>query len=108
MIDFKSIKESELPNFRGGEGSLLTRCFVGKTIRIAETTLKKGVSMGFHAHDSSCEIIYVISGIATCTIDGREEIVSAGECHYCPKGSDHSIKNEHDEDLVIFDVVDGQ
>ena len=31
-----------------------------------------------------------------------------GECHYCPKGSTHSIENIGEEDLIIFDVVPEQ
>lgn len=37
--------------------------------------------------------------------DGQEEILSAGICHICKKGSKHSIVNIGDEDLVLLTVV---
>ncbi|WP_363142484.1 hypothetical protein [uncultured Methanobrevibacter sp.] len=37
--------------------------------------------------------------------DDFEEILKAGTCHVCPKGSTHSIINVGDEDLVFYTVV---
>lgn len=37
--------------------------------------------------------------------DGKEEILISGVCHYCPKGSSHSIINTGTEDLILFTVV---
>lgn len=34
--------------------------------------------------------------------------VHKGECHYCPKDSTHSIVNEEDKDLIMFDLVPEQ
>lgn len=73
-----------------------------------KSVLEKGCSVGEHTHKTSSEIIYIISGTAKCTLDGKEEIVHKGECHYCPKGSTHSIATATNEDLVMFDVVPEQ
>lgn len=43
------------------------------------------------------------TGIALC--DGEEEFLSAGNCHVCKKGSEHSIMNTGNEDLVMLTVV---
>lgn len=69
------------------------------------STLKKGVPIGTHTHSASSEIAYVLSGKARCVLDGIEEIVLPGQCHYCPQGSTHSIENASGEPLVLFDVV---
>ena len=37
--------------------------------------------------------------------DGSVEKLSAGDCHYCPRGSSHSFANEGSEDLVFRAVV---
>ncbi len=37
--------------------------------------------------------------------DGCEETLTAGVCHVCRKGSEHSIANTGDEGLVLLTVV---
>ena len=44
-----------------------------------------------------------ICGKAVC--DGEVEILTAGCCHICKKGSEHSIINTGDEDLCLLTVV---
>ena len=51
------------------------------------------------------DISYVLSGNGKATCDGEEEILSPGTCHICTKGSEHSIENTGDEDLVLLTVV---
>lgn len=38
-------------------------------------------------------------------LDGVEELLTAGNCHICKKGSGHSIINTGNEDLELFTVV---
>lgn len=44
-----------------------------------------------------------ISCFVVC--DGIEELLTAGKCHVCKKGSEHSIVNTGDEDLVLLTVA---
>ena len=37
--------------------------------------------------------------------EGTEELLTAGTCHICKKGSEHSIVNTGNEDLVLLTVV---
>ena len=37
--------------------------------------------------------------------DEKEELLAAGCCHICPRGSEHSIINTGDDDLVMLTVV---
>lgn len=48
---------------------------------------------------------YIISGNGKAVCDGKEEQLTAGTCHICRKGSEHSIRNTGDEDLVMLTVV---
>ena len=41
-------------------------------------------------------------------LDGNEETVEAGECHYCPKGHEHCFINKGKKNLVFFAVVPQQ
>lgn len=108
MINFNEIKETEISGLNGGNGITKANMFMDTNIKIMKSVLGKGCSIGEHIHKTSSEIIYIISGTAKCTLDGKEEIVHEGECHYCPKGSTHSIANVTNEDLVMFDVVPEQ
>ena len=58
-----------------------------------------------HKHNTGDDINYVISGIGKALCDGKEELLSAGCCHICKKGSEHSIINTGHEDLVMITVV---
>lgn len=108
MINFEEINEEEIPEFNGGIGITKRRMFIDNNVKIMKVMLEKGVSIGSHTHKTNSEIIYIISGIAKCILDGKEEIVKKGQCHYCPKGSTHSIINESSEDLIMFCVVPNQ
>ena len=92
-------------NFKGGEGELDTRNFVDDKNKIMLSILKPGASSGYHKHEQNSEIVYILSGVATFTIDDTTEVVKAGDVHYCPMGHSHSMHNHTDEDLVYYAIV---
>ena len=108
MIRFDDMNEEILPQFRGGEGSFAVKMLFDGQNRIMKGRLVKGASIGLHTHETSSEIIYILSGTATFLLDGKEEILMAGDCHYCKKGSAHTLMNKHGDDLVFFAVVPEQ
>lgn len=108
MINFEEIDTVEIPEFNGGTGITKGKMFIDNNGKIMKAILEKGSSIGMHTHKTSSEIIYIISGTAKCILDGKEEIVEAGQCHYCPKGSSHSVINENNENLIMFCVVPNQ
>ena len=108
MIDFKNMPDTILPRFKGGEGQLTAKMFADDANRILYATLAPGHSIGLHTHDTSSEIMYFLAGKGTVTTDGVAEIVSPGLCHYCKKGSAHTLVNDGEEELVFFAVVPQQ
>lgn len=58
-----------------------------------------------HKHNTGDDINYVISGTGKAICDGKEELLSAGCCHICKKGSEHCIINTGNDDLVMITVV---
>lgn len=108
IINFDNIEEQVLPNFKGGEKALNARMFTNELGKIMRSRLEKGASIGYHTHDTSSEIIYILKGTATVIYDDVKEIVNAGEVTYCPKGHSHSMTNEQDEVLEFFAVVPEQ
>lgn len=108
LIDFNSMEETVIPNFLGGEGAIRAKMFVDERNRILHGVLDPGCSIGFHSHDTSSEIVYVLSGTGKVKVEDGEEPVKAGECHYCPKGHAHSLINNSDGPLEFFAVVPQQ
>ena len=104
-IKFDEIVEKDLPNFKGGEGVFHAKMYDDSRVKILRGRLVKGASIGLHQHHPSMEIIFILSGEGRAICDGKEEKLVAGDCHYCPMGNEHTLKNEQDEDLCFFAVV---
>ena len=104
-IDFDALETVVTPHFRGGEKEVATQSYADGDNKIMRGRLIPGASIGLHTHDTSSEVIYVLSGTGKVLCDGVYEPVSAGTCHYCPKGHSHSLINDSDGDLVYFAVI---
>ena len=55
--------------------------------------LAPGAANDYHAHESSVEVFYVISGVGVCVMDGEEHRFVAGSCAHAPAGVPHSVRN---------------
>lgn len=108
ILDFVHMTETEIPHFKGGEKSLMAKMYTDDLGKILHGRLVPGASIGTHTHDTSSEMIFIISGVASIICDGQAEEVTAGSCHYCPKGHTHTMRNQGTEDLVFFAVVPEQ
>lgn len=109
VIDFNNIELSIQPHFKGGEGDTKSRTFFDGVNKIASGCLEPGCTIGYHSHDTSCEMIYILSGKARCLYDDGEEFLSPGQCHYCPKGHSHSLINASPtEPLTYLAIVPQQ
>ena len=108
LIDFDAMEETVIPHMRGGEKEVAARMHVDGLNRIMRSRLIPGASIGLHTHTDSSEIIYFLSGTGRVLCDGAYETVSAGSCHYCPKGHAHSVINDSGEELTFFAVVPNQ
>lgn len=108
ILDWMNIPEQAMPNFKGGEGIAWVRMFNDGLNRILMLRIQPGCSVGMHTHEENSEIMYILSGAARITMDGKVEIVPAGQTHYCPKGHTHMTEPFGKEDLVLFAVVPEQ
>lgn len=105
QIKFKEMNEQELINFKGGEKSVMAKMFTDDDNRIVMMRLVPGASVGLHRHEGSSETVYFLQGKGEVLEDGVWTSIQAGDCHYCPEGCEHSIKNNSEEELVFFAVV---
>lgn len=107
-IEFNSMEETCVKNFRGGEKETTTKMFSDEHNRIMLGRLVPGASIGMHTHDTDCEIVYILGGKGKALYGNGQETLAAGDCHYCPRGHAHSLINDGNEDLVFFAVIPQQ
>lgn len=105
LIDFENIPEREVKGMNGGEGSLFAKMYMGEHGKLIPCRMAPGASIGMHAHPTSDDINFVLSGTGKAVVDGKEEPLRAGVCHICPKGSSHAICNTGADELVLLTVV---
>ena len=108
LIEFDKMEPQIIPHMRGGEKEVQARMYTDPQNKIMRGRLIPGASIGMHTHETSSEIIYVLSGKGKILYDGGCEPLEPGSCHYCPKGHAHSLMNdspEGGEDLRFFAVV---
>lgn len=106
IIDFNTLKEESIPQFKGGDLEFNVKSFSDGQVKIMKGRLDPGASIGVHTHTDNSEVIFVLSGQGTDICDGKEEHLTAGMCHYCPKGSTHTLRNTGNEPLVFYAVVE--
>lgn len=105
MINFENLDTKILHNFQGGNGDIVAKIHADERNRIVKSVYASGVSTGYHTHDDSSEIIFILQGSCKVIHEGYEEHLSVGDCHYCKKGQSHAVVNDGDEDLVMYAVV---
>lgn len=111
QINFDAMETTVIPHMRGGEKEVSAKMYIDPMIRIMRGRLIPGATIGLHTHESNCEVIHVLSGTGKVVCDGESEPLSAGSCHYCPKGHAHTLINDNlegGEDLVFFAVIPEQ
>lgn len=105
IIAFKTIPETRLTAFKGGEKELVANMFTDEKTKIMRGHLEPGASIGYHKHEQNSEIILLLSGRGSVVYDGQKEELLPGMVHYCPMGHSHSLQNLSDEPLEFFAVV---
>ena len=99
LIDFNELSEITIPNMNGGEGKVIAKMDVNDCGRFIQTVIPPKSSIGPHLQETNDDINFIVSGEGIAICDDFEEILKAGTCHVCPKGSTHSIINIF---LIIF------
>lgn len=102
IYDIKGITVFGMNN---GTGTMTARMYMDDQGKVISCSIHLGGSIGLHKHETSDDINYVISSQGKAVCDGQEEILSAGACHICKKGSEQHSKNTGEEDLVLPTVV---
>ena len=99
-IDFNEIASMTFPGMDNGTGMMSARMYNDDSYRIIPTAIHPGGSIGNHKQNSGDDMNYIISETGKAFCDGVEEDLKPGVMHICPQGSEHSIINTGEEDLV--------
>lgn len=105
LIDFNQKEEIAVLGMNKGTGTMTAKMYMDEQGKIISCSIHVGGSIGLHKHETSDDINYVLSGKGKAICDGQEEVLGAGMCHICKIGSEHSIINTGNEDLVLLTVV---
>lgn len=108
ILNFDAIEEQRIPNFKGGEKLFKTHMYTDEACKIMRASLEPGATIGLHTHDTNSEIIFMLKGTGVVLYDDGREVLSAGNCHYCPRGHSHSLRNESDGEIEFYAVVPEQ
>ena len=96
---------------RGGNGTVKITSLVSndalynKGRLFGKITLEPGCSIGYHVHETDCEMFHILSGSATYNDNGVETVVHAGDTTVTPAGSGHSIANNTNAPCEIIALI---
>lgn len=102
LIDFEKIAKEEITNFIGGDGTVVFQFFKDERNKIFKVTINPGCSVGFHKHEGSQEIMFLLSGEATVFDDDKTYTLKEGQVTYCPDEHSHGVKNNTDKPVVLI------
>ena len=98
-------------NLRGGIGDVTMFHFLteqeskGAGRLFAKMVIEPGNSVGVHKHEDDMEAYYILKGKALVVDNGVEAILEAGDCHICPDGQTHSVKNVGEDTLEFIAII---
>ena len=79
----------------------------GAGYKVKRIEVKPHHRLSYQTHALRAEHWVIVTGKATCLIDGETLIAGPGDSVDVGIGSAHRISNEQDEDLVIIEVQRG-
>ena len=79
----------------------------GEGYKVKRIEVRPGHRLSYQIHEHRSEHWLVVSGAATCVVDGRTVLVREGEHLDVHCGSAHRIGNDQDTTLVVVEVQRG-
>ena len=79
----------------------------GEGFKVKRIVVDPGGRLSYQTHAHRAEHWVVVSGKATCVVDGERIVAGPGDCVDVALGQAHRISNEDDQTLVIIEVQRG-
>ena len=105
IYDFNQSVNHSIPNLNGGDGTVFAKVIPGEAGAVMFAVIPPNCSIGAHTHEKDMDYNFILSGTGIAVCDGKEESLFPGVCHFCPKGSRHSIRNTGTENMQIYIAV---
>ncbi len=105
LINFDNLPEVNIKSMNGGLGNVAAKMFKNEFGKVILSRIPPNSSIGMHMQKTSNDINFIVKGKGKAICNGNMEDLYPGVCHYCLKGSEHSIINTDKEDLIIFTVI---
>ena len=80
---------------------------IGPGYKVKRIEVLPNSRLSYQTHTHRSEHWIVVSGIATCVVNGDTVVARAGETVSIEPGDAHRICNEHDHLLVIIEIQRG-
>ena len=77
------------------------------THKVKRLVVRPGQRLSYQSHKQRSEHWFVVSGIASVTLDGTINTVLPGQAIDIPCGTAHRVENGGPEDLVFIEVQHG-
>lgn len=79
----------------------------GPGYQVKRLVVLPGRRLSYQTHEHRSEHWVVVSGLATCTLDGEVRTAAPGECVDVPRGAAHRLANPGSDELVVVEVQRG-
>lgn len=76
--------------------------------QIVAMHLRPGEDTGAEVHDTTSQVLHVVDGEGTATLDGIEYDLNEGDMVVVPAGTEHTIAAGKDEHLKLYTVYAGE
>ena len=80
---------------------------VGTGYKVKRIHVHPGARLSYQTHEHRSEHWVVVSGVATCLIDGVTSVIGSGETIDVPLGAKHRLTNLGTVELVVIEVQRG-
>jgi len=79
----------------------------GEGFKVKRIVVEPGARLSYQTHEHRAEHWTVVSGTATCVVDGKSLVLEVAESVNVAIGEPHRITNEHEVPLIIIEVQHG-
>lgn len=76
----------------------------GEGFKVKRIVVESQSRLSYQTHEHRAELWTIVSGTATCIVDGATVVLGVGESLNVGVGQPHRITNAHDEQLVVIEV----
>ncbi len=101
------MSENNSPKYDERPWGTFTVLDEGATFKVKRIEVYSGKRLSYQKHAQRAEHWYVVEGVATVTLDGRDLTLQAGEAVDIPQGTAHRIENTGTEKMVFIEVQRG-